>query len=175
VCGAANLSEVRGDDAAKAPNWSAYTFVTNIVGEVVSADDKAVTVRVTGIVPAGGRPARGRPPQVKQQTHDYVLDYVPESLVRLKTLPPKKDEKDRTVPRTAAENAEARAPAGVTGYAASKSDITSGMTVEVQVVRDRKITAEKATEGDLRVKYVIIQNNIPTKTPDGPAPKGKKP
>ena len=196
--GATGLTEAQDDTkpaattpAAKRPNWSNYTFVTDVVGEIVKADDKSLTVRVTWLGLSGnGRPrlsanhrnfhnphAMHRPStsraQVKQQHHDYILEFVPESLVRLKTLPQKKDEKGTPVPRTQAEYDEARNPIGVTGYTASTSDLVPGTIVDVQIVRDKKIAADKATEDDLRVKYAIILGQNPI-TPAGPSAPDKK-
>ncbi|HEY1190482.1 MAG TPA: hypothetical protein VGE74_22810, partial [Gemmata sp.] len=131
-------------------DWSGYVFVADVVGEVVKADDSSVTLRITWFEPQAkngnnknnSRPRlsqnnrnfrnpfapnmnRSRQPQVqmKEQHHDYVLEYVPESLVRTKTLPPKLDEKGKKVPHTQKEIEELRAPGGVTGYAASRSDL----------------------------------------------------
>ena len=83
--------------------------------------------------------------QVKEHHHDYPLDYLPQSLVRTKTIPPKTDDNGKKVPHTQKEYDELRAPAGVTGFAASPSDLTPGTIVEVILLRDKTIPAEKAT------------------------------
>lgn len=182
------------EPAAK-PDWSGYVFVADVVGEVVKANDKSVTVRITWFEPQqknngngngnNGRPRlsqnnrnfrnpfapnmnRPRQPQVqfKEQHHDYELEYVPQSLVRSKSLPPKLDEKGKKVPHTQSEIDELRAPGGVTGYAASKSDLSPGTIVEVYLIRDKSVTAAKATEDDLRVKYAIILGHDPTPPKD---------
>src|SRR5438094_50720 len=96
------------------PDWSGYTTVGDVVGEVVKADGKTLTLRVTWFVPPGGgnhRPGLGmnsgsfrnpysptmsRPRAgLKEEHHDYELGFVDNSLVRMKTLPPKLDEKGK--------------------------------------------------------------------------------
>ena len=61
---------------------------------------------------------------------------------------------------------ELRAPAGVTGYAASTSDVTPGTFLEVILIRDKTIAADKANENDLRIKYAIIQGHDPNPPKD---------
>lgn len=180
---------------AKAPNWSGYVFVADVVGEVVKADDKSVTIRITWFEPQVKNAKNGnngnnnnrnnrqrlgqnnrnfrnpyapnmnRPnqPQVqwKEQHHDYDLEYTPESLVRSKTMPPKLDEKGKKVPHTQKEIDELRAPGGVPGYAASRTDLTPGTVVELYLIREKGIPAAKATEDDLRVKYAVILGRDP--------------
>src|SRR5262245_37155070 len=82
-------------EKAKAPDWSGYTFVADVVGEVVKVTDSAVTIRVTWMVPVGTTNNRrpplsanhrhfhnpympARSPQVKLQPqhHDYELEFV---------------------------------------------------------------------------------------------------
>src|SRR5438445_4619791 len=46
--------------ALKAPDWTKYTTVGDVFGEVVKADDKSVTIRVTWDVTASGG-GKGRP------------------------------------------------------------------------------------------------------------------
>ncbi len=88
--------------------------------------------------------------------HDYDLEFVPQSLVRHKTMPPKLDEKGRRVPYTDKESRDLRPPIGVPGYAATKAELTPGTIVEVILIRDRSISTAKATEDDLRLKYVYL-------------------
>lgn len=165
----------------KAPDYSGYVTVGEVVGEVVKADDKQVTIQVTWYVPqvrgGGGvrRPPIGRggnyrnpfapnnnrprtPPRVtlKEQKHDYDFRMVPESLIRFKSLPPKYDENGKRVSYSSKELDELRAPPGAPGYAASLFDLAPGTIVEVVAMRDRKIPAAKVTEDDLCVKYIII-------------------
>ncbi|MBA4062265.1 MAG: hypothetical protein C0501_00900 [Isosphaera sp.] len=168
---------------AKPTDWSRYVVVGDVVGEVVKADDKKLTLRVTWFVQEvkGGnknnnnnnrRPPLGqnnrnfkggnnRPPQqpqvtVKEQHHDYEIEYVPESLVRTKLLPLKTDDKGKRVNHTQKELDALRAPPGAPWYAASPADLEPGHIVEVIFVREKTIPAAKATEDDLRVKYAII-------------------
>ncbi|MBY0458882.1 MAG: hypothetical protein K2V38_16210 [Gemmataceae bacterium] len=176
------------DDAPKAPaksdkpDFSGYVFVADVVGEVVKADDKALTLRVTWFVPVqknGGnqRPNLGgnnrnfrnpfqqnmRQPQVqwKEEHHDYTIEFLPQSQVRTKTLAPKIDDDGKKVARTQKELDELRAPAGYPGYAASKTDLTPATIAEVYLIRDKSIPAAKAGEDDLRVKYAVILGTDP--------------
>jgi hypothetical protein len=124
------------DAPAKPPSFAGYVYVTDVVGEVVRANDKTVTLRITWLdtvqkkgnnnrrpnLSANNRNFHNpfgsnnkRPPQLKEVHHDYDLDYLPQSLVRKKTLPAKTDEKGNKVQYTQKEYDELRVPAGVTG------------------------------------------------------------
>lgn len=107
----------------------------------------------------------------KEEHHDYELEYVPETLIRNKHLAPKTDEKGVRVNYTQKELEEARAPFGAPWYAASPGELVPGTIVEVIIVRDRKIPAEKVKEDDLRVKYAIILGKDPTPPKDIANPK----
>ena len=50
-------------------------------------------------------------------------------------------------------------------------DLTPGTIVEVVLIRDRTIPAAKATEDDLRIKYVVIQGRDPNPPKDITNPK----
>jgi hypothetical protein len=174
--------------ASKAPTFPGYVYVTDVVGEVVRASDSSITLRITWFEPTqkknNGRPNlsanhrhyrnpfatnmnRPHPTvQFKEVHHDYPLDYLPESLVRLKSLPPKLDENGKKVAHTQKEIDELRTPSGVTGYAANRSDVTSGTYVEVFLIRDKKIPAEKVSESDLRIKYAVILGHDPNPPKD---------
>lgn len=183
-------------EPARPPSFSGYLFVADVVGEVVRANDKSVTLRITwyeaqvkGGNNKGARPnltqnnrnfrnpyapnmnrPQNRPqqPQVqyKEHHHDYVLDYLPQSLVRTKSLPPKTDDKGKRVPYTQKEIDEYRAPAGVTGYAAERGDLRPGTILEVILIRDKNVPAAKVGEDDLRIKYAIIQGQDPNPPKD---------
>ena len=185
------LNDCDPESPQKPPDWSQYAYVTDLVGEIVKADDKKLTLRVTWFVQQvqGGinrrpnlngnnrnfrnpfTPNRGRPPQmprvtVKEQHHDYELEFVPESLVRVKSLPPKFDDKGKRVAYTPKELQELKQPRGVVGYSASPADLLPGTVVDVFIVRDKSIPAAKATEGDLRVKYALIIGTNPNQFKD---------
>src|SRR5205807_451829 len=87
---------------------------------------------------------RNRPANVqfKEMHHDYELDYLPQSLVRTRTLPPKLDDKGKKLAYTQKELDEVRAPAGVTGYAANRGDVVPGTFLEVFLLRDKTVVAE---------------------------------
>lgn len=183
----------------KAPDWSGFTTVADVVGTVVKADENAVTFRVTWYVPQGGtnrrpnlsgnhrnfhnpyamrRPSTGsaRP---KEMHHDYVLEYVPQSLVRHKTQPVKLDDKGKRVAWTDKEAHDLRQPAGVPGYIGSKAEVTAGMVVELIIIRDKTIRSDKATEDDLRIKYVYLLGHASaapglTASPNEKGSKGNK-
>lgn len=184
------------DPKPKPPDWSGYVFVADVVGEVVKADDKSVTLRITWYEqknsnngnrngrprlsqnnrnfrnPYGSNTGRSNQPQVKEQHHDYELEYVTESLVRSKALPSKVDEKGKKALHTQKEIDELRAPGGVPGYAASRSDLTPGTIVEVHLIRDKKVSPAKAGEDDLRIKYAVIMGRDATPPKDADS-KGK--
>lgn len=200
VAGVGLLAAAVGTPAAaadneKVPDWTGVVTVSDVVGEVVKADDKGLTLRVTWYEAQGGgsggsrgrrpslsannrnfhnpysmmrRSSSGSRPQVKEAHHDYEFEYLPQSLVRHKTQPPKLDEKGRRVPYTDKESHDLRQPAGVPGYAATKADVTPGTIVEVILVRDKTVSAAKATEDDLRLKYVYLLGHAK----DAPSPGG---
>jgi hypothetical protein len=167
--------------STKPPDWSHYKQVGNLFGEIVKADDKKITLRVSWLQQSGsyrrpGSRGRGSAPRAKQQHHDYEIPFVPESLVRSKKLPPKLGDNGKRVDYTQKELDNLRLPNGVTGYAASPADLEPGTLVEVILVRDRSISAAKATEDDVRVKYAIIlgKDTTPPKGADKDDKKGKK-
>ena len=181
----------------KPPSFAGYVFVADTVGEVVKADDKSVTLRITWFEqqvknnnnnnnnnrnrrpnlsgnnrnfrnPFAPNMNRPRQPQVqiKEQHHDYVLEYLPQSLVRTKAPPPKFDDKGKKVAYTQKELEELRAPAGVAGYAAERSEVVPGTYLEVYLIRDKNIAAAKATEDDLRIKHALILGKDPNPPKD---------
>jgi hypothetical protein len=185
------LAEDPKPTATKPPDFTGFVFVADVVGEVVKADDKSVTLRITWFEPqinGGNKQARprlsqnnrnfrnpfapnmNRPQQprvtFKEMHHDYVLEYLPQSLVRTKVLPPKTDEKGKRVAYTQKEIDEYRAPTGVTGYAAERFDLKPGTILEVILVRDKKVAGTKIDEDDLRIKYAIIQGQDPNPPKD---------
>ncbi|MBP3958943.1 hypothetical protein J8F10_27175 [Gemmata sp. G18] len=187
------------DPPTTAPDWTGYVFVADVVGEVVKADDKSVTLRITWLEPQqkNGNKNNNRPKlsqnnrnfrnplqgntnrqnqvQLKEQHHDYELEYLPQSLVRSKTIPPKLDDKGKKVPHTQKEFDELRAPSGVTGYAANKLDLVPGTILEVYLIRDKSVSAAKATEDDLRIKYAVILGKAPNPPKDAANTGGAKP
>ncbi len=174
------------DDPAKAPTFPGYVFVADAVGEVIKADDSSVTLRITWLEPQaknnGRRNLNGNhrnfqnpfqphvnrsnQPKLHQVHHDYDLAYLPQSLVRTRTMPPKTDETGKKVPHTQKEIDELRAPDGAPAYAASKSDVTPGTILEVYLIRDAKVAAEKATDADLRIKYAFTMGKSPNPSKD---------
>jgi len=189
------------ESASARIDWSAYRTIGDVVGEVVKANDRQVTIRVTWYetkMSGGGGGGNRRPPlsanprnfrnpygsnrgrsgqsrvQVKEQHHDYELDFVPETLVRTKKLPTKFDDKGKRADYTASEIEALRSPDGAPAYAASPADLLPGTIVEVILIRDKSIPAAKATEGDLRVKYAVILGKDPKGPKDIPAPKDDK-
>ncbi len=188
----------------KKPDFTGYVYVADVVGEVVKASDQNVTIRVTWLHPvarSGGNRGgnRGRPNlsrnhrnfrnpfsmnrnrsrvQMKQEHHDYTVDFLPQSLVRTKILPPKTDENGKRVPHTQKELDELRQPLGVTGYVSSPFELTPGTIVELILIRDRNVPSAKAAESDLRVKYAIIWGRDPNPPKDitnqKPAKKGNQ-
>lgn len=182
-------------DTSRPPDWSSYSTVADVVGEVVKADDKSITLRVTWYVPqakgGGGNNNNNRRPQLsknnqnyrnpyarngnrprgtqvnyKEEHHDYDLEFVPQSLVRTRSLPPKFDDNGKRVFHDQKEIDTLRLPLGVTGYAASTYDLTPGAIVEVIIIREKSIPASKATEDDLRVKYAIVLGKNPNPPKD---------
>ena len=97
----------------------------------------------------------------KTEHHDYDLAYVPESLVRTRTLPPKFDSDGQCGSYSNKELDELKVPHAVSGYQAAKSDLKPGTVVEMHVIRDKTIAQNKVTDADMRIKYAIILGEDP--------------
>src|SRR5262249_52390351 len=153
-----------------------YTYVTDLVGEIVKADSNKLTLRVTWFVPQqqGNNNVNHRPPlsgnhrnfrnpyatnmnrpqhpphiTLKEQHHDYELEFVPESLVRIKPPPPKTNENGRGVASPTKEPEEARVPPPVVVSAPPPGALNPAPTAGVGIVRKKSTPAAKATEDDL--------------------------
>ena len=181
-------------DKSKGPDFSGYAAVTTITAEIVKAGETSATVRVywlaatakNGKTGRGNRPplhqnhgrtssnpyATRRPrPQAHWEHHDYELEYLPESLVRTKSLPTKFDGDGKKATYSEKERDELKVPYTVPGYRAAKADLTAGTVVELFVIRDKSIPAAKVTENDLRLKYVLILGQDPNPPKDITNPK----
>ncbi|HXD87138.1 MAG TPA: hypothetical protein VN641_11630 [Urbifossiella sp.] len=181
----------------KMPDFTGYVWVGRRETEVVKADDESITVRVfwpkiTASRSRGGRSMRGgrssmspfmtRQPNVKVtwEHTDHKVPYLPESLVRVKTLPHKLDDTGKRGFYSEKEQTQLKAPLGVPGYQAAKADITPGTIIDLHLIRDRSIAANKVTDSDMRVKYAIILRHDPNPPKDiangtaGSPPKKKK-
>jgi hypothetical protein len=154
----------------KAPDFSKYVFVSDTVGEIVKADSNSLTMRVTWYSQPGNKNPRPnlsqhnrnshtRPPntpQAKEEHTDYTVQFVTDTQIRTKILPPKTDEKGKKVDYTAKELEDLKGKWSFPGYGASTSDLVAGTIVEVHLIREKSIAADKATDADLRVKYALI-------------------
>lgn len=173
------------EEKGKAPDFSSYKYVTTVWGEVVKSNESNVTLRIywEALVktPTGNhRPslhsttqhhhnpyATRRPnTQLKWEHHDYTIPFVPESLVRTKTLPPKYDLEGKKVAYTEAELDALKVPYSAAGYQASKSDLTPGTVVQMSVIRDKTIPIASVKDSDLRVKYAVIWGHDPNPPKD---------
>lgn len=173
--------------AAKGPDWSGYIRMSEITAEVVKADDSSITIRLYSLAAnktngrprpqlhrgnalnlqnplAMRRPSNGSRPQMHVEHHDYTIPYAPEGLARARTAPPKTDENGKRVPHTQKDLEDLKTPLGVSGYAIAKTDVLPGSVVDIILVRDKTIAADKVTESDLKIKYAtVIQENHPAK------------
>jgi hypothetical protein len=197
VCG--GIQNSRGEDpkpattptAPKAPDWSKFVQVADIVGEVTQVEKNKLTLRVTwyapqaqqggnqnprpqltrpGQLPQMRRPNTPRPPQMKEMHADHELTFADEGLVRFNTLPPKFDEKGKRIAYTLKEMEDLKKPFGTKGFAADLSDLKPGTLAEVVVVRPRDILPVNAKEEDLRIKLLVILGEVANPSP---APKKK--
>lgn len=172
--------------AEKAPEFKGYVWVGHRETEVVRADNESITVRVywpkitssgRGGRSLGGRGGMSRPNvKVTWEHTDHKVLYLPESLVRLKSLPPKYGDDGKRGYYSAKEQEKLKMPLGAPGYQAAREDLVPGTIIDLQLVRDRSISASKATDADMRVKYAIILRhdpNPPKDIADGTA--GKSP
>jgi len=144
------------DVPTKAPDFSKYTYVKDVAGEVVKSDEKKLTVKVSWTM-LKPNPNPKVAPTAVPMSKEYDFTFLPESLVRTQVLPPKLDDKGKKVAYTQKEKDALKLPMGVPNYAASMSDLTKGTPVNVILVRDKSIPSSKVTDDDSRIKYVIIQ------------------
>jgi hypothetical protein len=214
--GAVSLADVRADDEKKpeeksekekpetpptpatigsgpTARFTGYVHVADVHGEVVTASDSSLTVRIYYLAPkttnnrnrgGGGRPSIGsngmihpshrRNPGVKWVHHDYHFDYHPDGLARVQKLPPKIDADGKRVDYTNKEFESMREPSGFPGYNLAKTDLRPGDIVDVNLVRDRSIPQSKSTESDLKVKWAKVTGHVDhAPAPAKPAPKKK--
>ena len=186
-------------DKGKAPDFSGYTYVTKVIGEVVKSTDESLKLRIywqTATVVKNTNTRNQRPPlhvnhgrthynpyatrqpnvQIKWEHHDYDLPYLPESLVRTKHLPSKLGADGKKIAYSDSELDALKVPYSVPGYQAAKADLTPGTVVEVSVIRDKSIPANSVTDKDMRVRYAVILGQDPHPPKDlvaSPSP-GKK-
>lgn len=175
-------------EKSTAPDFSSYKYVMTVWGEVVKSNESNVTLRIywetvvqTSTTNRGARPTlyssvnrnhynpytiRRPNVQVKTEHHDYTIPYVPESLVRTKTLPKKVGLDGKPVAYTDAEIDALKVPYSAVGYQASKSDLTPGTVVQVSVIRDKTIPTASVKDSDMRVKYAVIWGHDPNPPKD---------
>jgi hypothetical protein len=169
----------------KAPDWSGYSTVGELVGEVIKLDDAGFTLRVVWATATPSRSGRGRssmrmgrsrnplsmirrmarnnsrPPKVQQHHEDLQFMFAEAGLVRWKSPPPKLDDNGKKIPYSPREQQALKQPPGVTGWAAERTDLQVGHVVEVFLVKPKSVPTSKATFSDLRVKYAIILGTDP--------------
>lgn len=146
--------------AEEPADWSKYTSHSKITGTIVNGELDKITLEIPKLEARNGGNANGggngkKRSGVKLGHEDIVIPYAPAGIVRWEKLPPGSDGKLPT--GKALETL--KLPVGAPGYAAGKTDLHAGMVVEVQLVRPREVTAAKATQKDLSIKYVMIQSD----------------
>lgn len=151
------------------PDWSNYTNHSKIEGVIVKGELDKITLQVPKLEKGKNNGNyRRRRPNVHLGHENIVIPYAPSGIVRWEKLQPGADGK---LPTGKALDA-LRLPYGAPGYAAEKTELRPGLVVEVHLVRPREVTAAKATEKDLSIKYVIIIGE--TKAPPSKDDKKKK-
>ncbi len=140
-------------------------------GEGESKEVTGFAVRVVTVT----RVPRGR--SYHEQTNDYTysLGLHENAQVRWAVEPKKLDAKGKRANYTPAEKAELKSPAGFPGFAATRADLAKGQRVEVQLLRPKAIKAESLTDGDYKVKYVVIAGEPPPRKPPEDKTDEKKP
>jgi hypothetical protein len=191
-----DLTTIPKIDKGKAPDFSGYTFVTKVTGEVVNSTEKNLKIRIywqtANVVNPTNRnprpslyanhgrthhnPYATRQPhlQLKWEHHDYDIPYLPESLVRTKHLPAKLGADGKKIAYSESELDALKVPYSVPGYQASKTDLTPGTVVELSVIRDKSIPTSSVTDKDMRVRYAVIIGQDPHPPKDLVASPGKK-
>lgn len=158
TCSADDAKTAAKAPVTKAPDFSKYKFIKDMTGEIVKADENKITVRVkwTKATP-NPNPKAKVVPKTTEMHQDYDFQMLPESLVRTRVLPPKLDDNGKKVAHTQKEKDTLKLPTGYPGYAATVTDLKGGSNVYVYLVREKSISDSKATDDDLRVKYVVIE------------------
>jgi hypothetical protein len=163
--------------AEDAPDWSKFAKYGEISGVIVKAGDEDITLQIPKLEKGknnnrgGNRGGRNRRPSVKLGHEDIDLNYAPAGLVRWDKLPKNPDGS----PLSSRAMEALRKPIGAPGYAADKADLKPGHVVKVQLVRPTEIPADKVTEKNVNIKYVIIVAEAnPPKAEKKDDPKKKK-
>ena len=160
---------------AAAPDWSGFVRFSEVTGTVVKADEHGLTLRVVWYTDAStptatsgvtayralqsGRtptPRSRTAPKLKENKEDYELLFADAGLVRWDKLSLGPGAGGKFVPLP--EQTKLRLPTGAPGWAATREDLAEGQVVEVTLVRPKDIPLAKATPGDLRIKYAVIQS-----------------
>jgi len=144
-------------------DWGEYVNFSRVVGEVqkVQADHNGFTIKITETYPIVTRSSsRSRRPRInvktKTKTEQFSLTFHDEGLVRWQKATPKLDERGKKTARTAKENLEIKKPLGAPGYVAERTDLATGMIVEVTLMRPKSVSVQKVLPSDLLVKYAVL-------------------
>ncbi len=159
------------------PDFSDYLNAGELVAVVQKADAKSVTIRISWYQSTGGNNRnnyprvgangrvqrnrgnnnnRNRRPQMKEQHKDYTFAWTDNGLARWYKLGPKLDANGKKVDMTPKERDALKAPQGVPGWSADRSEISAGQRVELFLVRPKSTPLSKTQIGDLKIKYAVI-------------------
>jgi len=104
--------------------------------------------------------------------NDVSLELTPDVVVRRIHLPPKKDEKGRTIAYTEKEKKELKGDSNLKGYNAELSDLKAGQTVTLHIVKLKGAKGDDAKKVFANRIFIQTEGQAPSATD---ANKNKKP
>jgi hypothetical protein len=154
-------------------DWSMFVKHAEIGGVVVKADKDKIVLDVPTLEKkqagnnnnnnnnnnnkAGNRGGRNRRPSLTVGHEHVDVHYAAQGMVRYEKVPEVTDGKGGTTKPTGKELDKLRLPLGAPGYAAERTDLRPGHIVAITLVRPSTVTAEKASDDDILIKYAIIK------------------
>lgn len=144
------LALMAGAAEPKKADWSGYVDLGTITAEIKKIDKDYTFIEV--VTPPGTpQPGVKGPKQQK-----YNVSFAENGLVRWIKLGKKTDEKGRKTAFSDKERELAKQPRGAPGYAASKSELSSGQIVQITLVRSKDLKPNEVTTNDYKIKYIVI-------------------
>lgn len=169
LCRAETASAADGKTADAKPvetaaaDWSKFVFVSEVQGEIVKVEKNSFLLKIPG-PPQNKTTGTGKNRhliQVPGKPVELSVAFADAGFVRWSKLPTKLDVHGKKTSHTVEEIAELKKPYGVSGYAAERTDLKAGQSVDLVMVRLREIPATKATTTDLVVKKATILGTDP--------------
>ncbi|HLW68714.1 MAG TPA: hypothetical protein VKS79_25575 [Gemmataceae bacterium] len=148
----------------ESPSASSYVSVNDVTVVISGASSNSVSIKVQGY--------KGNAKRPQATTQDDELTFTSDVVIRQRHLPPKLDEKGKKIAYTSEELQKLKGKGGV-GYEASPSDLHTGQTVSLHLVKLKGAKGEDANK--LYVSKIIIESEPPPHPQDQAKKPDKKP